>query len=67
MGYYCDGCYAIHSFLLQVLGAGGELFPTNVMLVSVSWLQNRATTLAMITNWSVSYVGNFIGCLITAR
>jgi formate/nitrite transporter len=46
--------------LILVVVAGAELFTGNNLLV-MAWASRRITTLALIRNWVVIYLANFIG------
>ena len=46
--------------LILVIVAGAELFTGN-NLISMAWASRRISTKELIRNWSVVYVGNFIG------
>ena len=48
--------------LVLVLVCGAELFTGNTLLV-ISLLDRRVTWCAMLRNWGVVYLGNFLGAL----
>ncbi|MBK8986802.1 MAG: formate transporter FocA [Chloroflexi bacterium] len=51
--------------LILVVGAGAELFTGNNLIV-MAWADKKVTTGALLRNWVVVYVGNFVGALVTA-
>ncbi len=51
--------------LILVIGAGAELFTGN-NLIMMAWASGKVTTGALLRNWSIVYVGNFVGALLTA-
>ncbi len=51
--------------LILVVGAGAELFTGNNLIV-MAWAGNRITTTALLRNWVVVYLGNFVGSIATA-
>lgn len=51
--------------LLMVVIAGAELFTGNNMIV-MAWASGRVDTRALLTNWSIAFVGNCLGALATA-
>jgi formate transporter len=51
--------------LILVVVAGAELFTGNNLIV-MAWASRRISTWALLRNWLVVYVGNFIGSLGTA-
>jgi formate/nitrite transporter len=51
--------------LVLVVVAGAELFTGNNLIV-MAWAGRKITTRALLRNWVVVYVGNFIGSLGTA-
>lgn len=48
--------------LILVLVGGAELFTGNVLIV-LGWAAGRITTGALLGNWGLVYVGNFLGAL----
>lgn len=50
--------------ILVVLG-GAELFTGNNMIV-MAWASRKISTRALLMNWAIVYVGNFIGSIATA-
>jgi len=48
--------------LVLVVVGGAELFTGNNLIV-MAWAGRRVTTLALLRNWSIVYVGNFLGAL----
>jgi formate transporter len=51
--------------LILVVVAGAELFTGNNMIV-MAWANHKISTLALLRNWLIVYVGNFVGSLGTA-
>jgi formate transporter len=51
--------------LILVVVAGAELFTGNNLII-MAWASRRITTRALIRNWIVAYIGNFIGAVATA-
>jgi formate/nitrite transporter len=51
--------------LILVIVGGAELFTGNNLIV-MAWASKKVTTSAMLRNWIIVYLGNFIGSLGTA-
>ena len=51
--------------LIMVVIAGAELFTGNNLLV-MAWAGGKVTTGAVLLNWALSFVGNFVGAIATA-
>ncbi len=51
--------------LILVIGAGAELFTGNNLIV-MAWASGKVSTLALLRNWGIVYVGNFVGSILTA-
>ncbi|KAA3663785.1 MAG: formate transporter FocA [Chloroflexi bacterium] len=51
--------------LILVIGAGAELFTGNNLIV-MGWASRKVSTGALLRNWIIVYVGNFIGSIATA-
>jgi len=51
--------------LILVVVAGAELFTGNNLIV-MAWARGKVTTLQLLRNWVIVYVGNFIGSIATA-
>lgn len=51
--------------LMMVLVAGGELFTGNTIMV-MGLLEKKITLSAMLRNWLIVYIGNFLGSLMVA-
>ncbi len=51
--------------LILVVVAGAELFTGNNLVV-MAWASRRVTTIALLRNWAIVYVGNFVGAIATA-
>jgi formate/nitrite transporter len=51
--------------LILVIVAGAELFTGNNLVV-MAWASRRVRTLQVVRNWTLVYVGNFVGAFATA-
>ncbi len=51
--------------LILVVVGGAELFTGNNLIV-MAWADRKVTSAALLRNWSLVYVGNFIGSVATA-
>lgn len=51
--------------LILVVVGGAELFTGNNLIV-MAWASGKVTTAALLRNWVIVYVGNFIGSIATA-
>lgn len=51
--------------LILVIVGGAELFTGNNMLV-MAWANGKVTTRAVLLNWGVVFIGNFVGAIATA-
>ena len=51
--------------LILVVVAGAELFTGNVLLV-MAWASRRVRTGSLLRNWTIVYIGNFVGSILTA-
>jgi formate transporter len=51
--------------LILVVVGGAELFTGNNLIV-MAWASKKVTTLALLRNWLIVYIGNFIGAIGTA-
>jgi formate/nitrite transporter len=50
---------------IMVVIAGGELFTGNNLIV-MAWASGKVTTGALLFNWIVVFIGNFVGAIATA-
>ncbi|MDF1702448.1 MAG: formate/nitrite family transporter [Planctomycetota bacterium] len=50
--------------LILVVVAGAELFTGNNLIV-MAWARGKVSTGALLRNWAIVYVGNFVGALAT--
>ena len=50
--------------LILVIVAGAELFTGNALIV-MAWAGGKIKTSQLLKNWSIVYLGNFIGAMIT--
>ena len=51
--------------LILVIVGGAELFTGNNLIV-MAWASRKVTTIALLRNWVIVYIGNFIGSFGTA-
>jgi formate transporter len=51
--------------LILVVVAGAELFTGNNLIV-MAWASRRVSTVLLLRNWAIVYVGNFVGAFGTA-
>ncbi len=51
--------------LILIVVAGGELFTGNNLIV-MAWASRKVSTKALLYNWTLVYIGNFAGALMTA-
>jgi formate transporter len=51
--------------LILVVGAGAELFTGNNLIV-MAWASGKVTSAALMRNWVIVYIGNFLGSILTA-
>lgn len=51
--------------LVLVVVGGAELFTGNVLIV-MAWASRKVTTGAVLQNWTLAFIGNFIGAIATA-
>jgi formate/nitrite transporter len=51
--------------LILVVVGGAELFTGNALIV-MAWAARRVKTVALLRNWAIVYVGNFLGAAATA-
>ena len=51
--------------LILVIVGGAELFTGNVLIV-MAWASRRVRTTQIIRNWSIVYLGNFVGAISIA-
>ncbi|MFZ2446635.1 MAG: formate/nitrite transporter family protein [Syntrophobacteraceae bacterium] len=51
--------------LIMVVIGGSELFTGNC-LIPMAWVGKKVTTGAMLRNWVIVYIGNFVGSVLTA-
>ncbi|MEW5868677.1 MAG: formate transporter FocA [Chloroflexota bacterium] len=51
--------------LILVVVGGAELFTGNNLII-MAWASGKVTTRALLRNWAVVYVGNFVGSVGTA-
>lgn len=51
--------------LVLVVVAGAELFTGNNLII-IAWVGRRISTLKLLRNWGIVYVGNFAGSVATA-
>lgn len=51
--------------LILVVVAGAELFTGNNLIV-MAWAGHKVSTVRLLRNWTIVYVGNFVGSVLTA-
>lgn len=51
--------------LILVIVAGAELFTGNNLIV-MAWASGKVSTKALLRNWGIVYLGNFLGAFLTA-
>jgi len=51
--------------LIMVVVGGAELFTGNC-LIPMAWASRKVSTGAMLRNWGIVYIGNFVGSFLTA-
>jgi len=51
--------------LILVVVGGAELFTGN-NLIMMAWVSRKVSTQALLRNWGIVYVGNFVGAVATA-
>jgi formate transporter FocA len=51
--------------LILVVVAGAELFTGNNLII-MAWASRKVSTLQLLRNWVIVYVGNFVGSILTA-
>jgi formate transporter len=59
------GGLAFATGLIMVVVGGSELFTGNC-LIPMAWASHKVTTKAMLRNWVIVYLGNFVGSVVTA-
>jgi formate transporter len=52
--------------LILVVVGGAELFTGNVLMMVMAWSSRNIGTRALLSNWVIVYLGNFVGSLGTA-
>ncbi len=51
--------------LILVVVGGAELFTGNNLIV-IAWASRKVSTAALLRNWVIVYLGNFVGSVVTA-
>jgi formate transporter len=51
--------------LILIIVGGAELFTGNNLVV-MAWFDRRFSTIKLLRNWGIVYIGNFIGAFLTA-
>ncbi len=59
------GSLAFSLGLVLVIVGGAELFTGN-MLIVMAWADGKVTLTALLRNWGVVFLGNFVGAMLTA-
>jgi formate/nitrite transporter len=52
--------------LILVVVGGAELFTGNILMMVMAWSSRKVGTRALLSNWVIVYLGNFVGSLGTA-
>jgi formate transporter len=52
--------------LILVVVGGAELFTGNILMMVMAWSSHKVGTRALLSNWVIVYLGNFVGSLGTA-
>jgi len=52
--------------LILVVVGGAELFTGNILMMVMAWSSRKVGTRALLVNWVIVYLGNFVGSLGTA-
>jgi len=60
------GMFGLPLGLFLTLVAGGELFTGNTLMVTAAVLEGKATWKDLTKNWTLSYLGNFVGAVFVA-
>jgi len=50
--------------LLLILQSGGQLFSGNSATMAMGVLEKKVTIKDLVRNWSITYAGNMLGCLL---
>lgn len=61
-----SGAFGLPFGLMMVLVCGGELFTGNTAVLPAAWFEGKVTTADVLRNWSMSFLGNVVGSLLTA-
>ena len=61
-----SGAFGLPLGLMMVLVTGGELFTGNTAIMTASFLEGKVTAVDVIRNWSLSFLGNFVGSVLMA-
>ncbi len=59
------GAIVFSTGLIMVVIGGAELFTGNC-LIPMAWASGKVSTRAMLKNWVIVYLGNFVGSIVTA-
>lgn len=51
--------------LILVVVAGAELFTGNNLII-MAWASHKVTSMQLLRNWVIVYIGNFLGSVLTA-
>jgi len=61
-----SGIFGIPFGLFMIVVGGGELFTGNTAFLTAALLEGKAEILQVAHNWTLSYIGNFVGSLLMA-
>ena len=64
LGKLLFGLIGLPFGLLSIILTGTELFTGNTAVVTAAVLEEKATATELMKNWSISFIGNFIGVLL---
>lgn len=60
------GAFGLPFGLIMTLATGGELFTGNTALVTAAYMEKKTSLSNLLKNWTMSYIGNFVGSLLLA-
>jgi formate transporter len=63
--HQAHGWAGVQPGLILVIVAGAELFTGNSLIV-IAWAARKVKTSSLLKNWSLVYLGNFLGAVATA-
>lgn len=66
LAFFLKGAVGIPTGLVLVVLTGAELVTSNMMTMLVGFLQRTVKLPALLRNWALSYLGNFVGSVFFA-